>query len=393
VQTDIKRVLAYSTVSQLGFMMLALGVGGWVAGLFHLITHAFFKALLFLCSGAVIYGCHHEQDMTKMGGLYPKMKITALTMLVGVLAIAGTPLFSGWYSKDAVLAEAFGFTRVPGQEQHILLFLLPLLTAGITAFYMFRMWYMTFTGPPKDEHVHEHAHEPPPVMTVPLIILAFFSVVVAWGWPPTNPEASWLEHQIHHSQPRAITAEFGVIKGEPPLPAGVPRNKNQRAEAQDKHGVVGAMVLVVVIIAAAFATLIYYYRRLDPAEAAEQAAPVHRFLWNKWYFDELYSAVLVRPALMVARWCRAFDNYVIDGFVDWLGRSTVRLSWGSGRVDHHGVDGLVNWVADICYRFGARLRGLQTGYLRSYVLFLVLAAVGIWMLLLVFLGPTRAVGK
>src|SRR5271167_2688881 len=120
-------------------MMLALGVGGWAAGLFHLLTHAFFKALLFLGSGSVIYGCHHEQEMTKMGGLYPKMRITALTMLAGVLAIAGIPLFSGWYSKDAILAQALGF--VEANPQHGLLFLLPLITAGITAFYMFRMWF------------------------------------------------------------------------------------------------------------------------------------------------------------------------------------------------------------------------------------------------------------
>ena len=128
VMTDIKKVLAYSTVSQLGFMMLALGIGGWVAGLFHLITHAFFKALLFLCSGSVIYGCHHEQEMTKMGGLYPKMKITALTMLVGVLAIAGTPLFSGWYSKDAIIVQALGLIVV--HKHHFLLFVLPVLDGG-----------------------------------------------------------------------------------------------------------------------------------------------------------------------------------------------------------------------------------------------------------------------
>src|SRR6266511_1249674 len=127
VMTDIKKVLAYSTVSQLGYMMLALGVGGWVAGLFHLVTHAFFKALLFLGSGSVIYGCHHQQDMLKMGGLYPKMKITALTMLVGVLAIAGIPAFSGWYSKDAIVAQAMGFAAQ--HRQHVLLFALPLLTA------------------------------------------------------------------------------------------------------------------------------------------------------------------------------------------------------------------------------------------------------------------------
>src|SRR5258708_19190401 len=125
VATDIKKVLAYSTVSQLGYMVLALGVGGWAAGLFHLFTHACFKALLFLGSGSVIHGCHHEQEMTKMGGLYPKMKITAITMLIGVLTIAGTPLFSGWYSKDAILAQAIGFVTV--HPEHFLLFALPLI--------------------------------------------------------------------------------------------------------------------------------------------------------------------------------------------------------------------------------------------------------------------------
>src|SRR5271167_3039721 len=145
-------------------MMLALGVGGWVAGLFHLITHAIFKALLFLGSGSVIYGCHHEQEMTKMGGLYPKMKITALTMLSGVLAIAGTPLFTGWYSKDSILAQAMGFVMI--HREHTLLFLLPLVTAGITSFYMWRMWLMTFTGKPRDQHVYDHAHESPVLMTL-----------------------------------------------------------------------------------------------------------------------------------------------------------------------------------------------------------------------------------
>src|SRR5438445_10143003 len=209
VMTDIKKVLAYSTVSQLGYMMLALGVGGWVAGLLHLLTHAFFKALLFLGSGSVIYGCHHEQEMTKMGGLYPKMKTTALTMLVGVLAIAGTPFFSGWYSKDAMLSQAFGFARV--HPEHVLLFLLPLITAGFTAFYMFRMWFLTFIGEPRDAHVYEQAHESPRTMTVPLVVLAFFSVVVAWGSPLYDPEASLLGKELHHSQPTSVMADFGAV--------------------------------------------------------------------------------------------------------------------------------------------------------------------------------------
>ncbi|MDP6676498.1 MAG: proton-conducting transporter membrane subunit, partial [Pirellulales bacterium] len=165
--TDIKRVLAYSTVSQLGYMMLALGVGGWVAGLFHLITHAFFKSLLFLCSGSVIHACH-TNDMRKMGGLLKVMPYTGWTMLIGCLAIigAGVPFvlgFSGYYSKDAILAQALLFSRT--NPQHSILYLAVAGGAFITAFYMFRLWFMTFAGSPRDQHVFEHAHESPRVMT------------------------------------------------------------------------------------------------------------------------------------------------------------------------------------------------------------------------------------
>jgi NADH-quinone oxidoreductase subunit L len=394
VMTDIKKVLAFSTVSQLGYMMLALGVGGWVAGLFHLVTHAFFKALLFLGSGSVIYGCHHEQEMTRMGGLYPKMKITALTMLMGVLAISGTFLFSGWYSKDAILAQAIGFVLVPENRQHFLLFLLPLITAGITTFYMFRLWFMTFTGRPCDEHVYEHAHESPWVMTVPLIILAFFSVVVAWGWPPWDPEQSLLEKQIHHSQPPAVVADFGGLVGidvwDGPLTPFADAEKTARGLAHHHHSLAGGLAMGIVILAFVFALLVYYYRVLDPAEAKGQFPAAHRFLEHKWYFDEAYSALLVRPALRVGGWCRWFDTYVIDGVVNWLGRFTVGVSRESGRADRYVVDGLVNLLARVCYGVGGGLRRVQTGYLRSYVLFLVLAAVGIWVIVSYFLGPQPA---
>ncbi len=405
VMTDIKKVLAYSTVSQLGFMMLALGVGGWVAGLFHLITHAFFKALLFLCSGSVIYGCHHEQEMTKMGGLYPKMKITALTMLIGCLAIAGTPLFSGWYSKDTIIASAFGFGLV--HTQHILLFVLPVLTAGITTFYMFRMWFMTFTGKPRDAHVYEHAHESPATMTVPLIILALFSVVVAWGWPLWDPEASVLEHQIHHAMPRSVQADFGV---EPMVdkrwseeqkryvldwtggPTKAPA-ENARHQAHSNHLLAGNMALGMALIGFVFAYLVYYRGVLDPADAKEQFPGLYRFLWNKWYFDELYSALLVRPALTVANWCRGFDSKVIDGVIHTTARGTVRVAKDSGWVDLRIVDGLVNLLARTFYGLGSLLRGVQTGYLRSYVVFLVVAAIAIWVLLAALLGAPAATTK
>ncbi|MFN4261793.1 MAG: NADH-quinone oxidoreductase subunit L [Gemmataceae bacterium] len=385
VMTDIKKVLAYSTVSQLGYMMLALGIGGWAAGMFHLITHAFFKALLFLGSGSVIYGCHHEQEMPKMGGLYPKMKITAITMLIGVLAIAGTPFLSGWYSKDAIIAQAVGYVMV--NPQHLLLLLLPLITAGITTFYMFRMWFLTFTGTPRDHQVHEHAHESPYVMTVPLMVLAFFTVTVGWGWPLWDAEASHLEHHIHHSQHVAVATGFGAIEGEEFLGAGLER---ERHLAQQYHLLAGGLALFVAVLGAVFAALVYYFHKLDPAEAKEQFPGLHRLLWNKWYFDELYSAILVRPVLVVAAWCRNFDLKVIDGLIDGSGRWTIKIADWNGLFDNGVIDGLVNLTSRVIYAAGAWLRNVQTGYIRSYILFLVLAAIGVFALLTYFVTQVTA---
>jgi NADH-quinone oxidoreductase subunit L len=391
VMTDIKKVLAYSTVSQLGYMMLALGVGGWSAGLFHLITHAFFKALLFLGSGAVIFGCHHEQEMTKMGGLWKKMPIAAFTMLVGVLAIAGTPLFSGWYSKDAVLASAFGFVHVhPG---HALLFLLPLATAGITTFYMFRMWFMTFTGKPRDQHVYDHAAEASRLMTVPLIVLAAFSVFVGWGARPWDPEESWLQEKIYESQPNAVKADFGVLeKVEAPREAGVslPHDKNVRQLAREYHGMAGNLALLLAVLGLVFGALLYFYGTLDPAESREQFAGVHKFLSHKWYFDELYSAAVVRPALVVGQWFKWFDLTVIDGIIHFVANTAVRTSKLDGRFDNFFVDGLVNLTGRVFHGVGAGLRNVQTGYLRSYVLFLALAAVGLVLLLTWYVSMVAA---
>ncbi len=388
VQTDIKKVLAYSTVSQLGFMMLALGVGGWAAGLFHLITHAFFKALLFLGSGSVIQGCHHEQDMTRMGGLFPKMKITAVTMLVGVLSIAGTPLFAGWYSKDAVLASALSFVTL--RPQHLLLFLLPLITAGLTAFYMFRLWFLTFTGKPRDEHVFEHAHESPYVMTVPLIILAFFSVTVAWGLNPLDATGSALEHAIHHEYPAAmpdrVAEDEAKVKAEIGndgiLPALVAYQLDKNAylnvlHLPSLHELAGGLALLAAGIGIAMAFVVYGFGLLDPAQTKAQFFSVFRFLWEKWYFDDAYDVMFVRPAHVVAGWARWFDLKVIDGIIDNLASGTVRLSWFDGRFDLGIIDGLVNLTANVVYGVGSWLRIFQTGSIRNYVLFLALAAVGI----------------
>jgi NADH-quinone oxidoreductase subunit L len=376
VAHDIKKVLAWSTISQLGYMMLALGIGGWVAGLLHLLTHAFFKALLFLCSGSVIHGCHHEQDMRKMGGLYRKMPITALTMLVGVFAIAGVPLFAGWYSKDAILAEALAFGMV--RKSHTLLLILPLVTAGITCFYMFRMWFLTFAGEPRDHHVHEHAHESPRVMTMPLVILAVCGVAVAWGWPLWNAEASFLGRILRSAEPPAVAADFAAL----------------HATAHDAlpvyHDAAGAMALGAAAIGTLFALLIYYLHRFDPAETVEQFPGIYRFLSAKWWFDEFYSVMIVRPALVVAGWFKWFDANVIDGAVHGIAWLTVRVAKWDGIFDNRVVDGAVNLVAKVMYTVGGSLRRVQTGFIRSYVLFLVLAAVGLFAALTWFVSLAAA---
>ena len=205
--TDIKRVLAYSTVSQLGYMMLALGLGGWLAGMFHLFTHAFFKALLFLCSGSVIHATG-TNEMPQMGGLRKKMPWTAGTMLVGCLAIAGAgiPLvvgLSGYYSKDGILAQALSFKQANPLYGYF--FWIAAGGAAITAFYMFRLWYMTFAGEPRDEHVYHHAHESPWVMVGPLVVLAFFAIVAGWTLTPRAISAcrrSWSRPAAGHGTRR-----------------------------------------------------------------------------------------------------------------------------------------------------------------------------------------------
>jgi NADH-quinone oxidoreductase subunit L len=314
------------------------------------------------------------------------MKVTALTMLTGVLAIAGIPLFSGWYSKDSIMAQALGYVYV--NPRHLLLFVLPLATAGITTFYMFRMWFMTFTGPPRDEHVYEHAHESPPTMTVPLIVLAVLSIVVAWGWPMWDATGSELERHIHHAQPVSVLADFGHLHGAEywPEEAAKAEERSERHFAHEYHSLAGYLALGVVAIGIIFSSLIYYQRVLDPEEAKEQFATLHSFLWHKWYFDELYSALVVRPALVVARWLRAFDLRAIDGVLHAAARATVRLSRWNGRFDNGFVDWLVNLVGRVTEAVGGWLRTFQTGYLRSYVLFLVLAAVGIFVALSYFVA-------
>jgi NADH-quinone oxidoreductase subunit L len=360
--TDIKRVLAYSTVSQLGFMILALGVGGWLAGMFHLFTHAFFKSLLFMCSGSVIHACH-TNEMPLMGGLLKKMPYTGYTMLVGCLAIAGAPFFSGFYSKDAIIAQALNFAY--SNPHHWILFYSVAGGAALTAFYMFRLWYLTFIGEPRDKHIYEHAHESPPIMYRPLILLSVFAVVVAW---PVFRFTDLLEQ----ARPAGEYAD-GILL------AGL-RHPNEHL-SHDYHMIAMLVASATALGGFLLATVFYAWRLLSAAEARQQFAPVYKFLLHKWYFDELYNAVFVRPTLVLSGLISRFDKQGIDRFIDGIAHATRRVATLDDAIDRYLVDGLVNLTAHWTWSVGRSLRSVQTGRLRQYVMFIVLATVALTILL------------
>jgi NADH-quinone oxidoreductase subunit L len=352
VQTDIKRVLAYSTCSQLGFMMLALGLGGWVAGLLHLLTHAFFKALLFLCSGSVIFGCHHEQDLRKMGGLKARMPITAWTMFIGVLAISGAPLLSGWYSKDMIVSTAFGY--VAAHPIHAVLLIFPVVTAAMTAYYMFRLWFLAFTGPARDQHVHDHAHESPLVMTLPLCVLALFSIGVAWGWPLWDAHASQLGHVLHHAEPVSAGITFSA----------------EREKEHELGTIAGASALVAALLGAGIAFWVFYRKQPATAELYAPGPAWYTFLLQKWYFDEAYDAVFVKPTVDLARASAAADKRSTDA-----PHGAHEAEPRAKRFDFFTLDGILNAIGQAAGALGGVLRGVQTGRVRMYVAALALTAV------------------
>ncbi|MFM8979483.1 MAG: NADH-quinone oxidoreductase subunit L [Planctomycetia bacterium] len=352
-QNDIKKVLAYSTVSQLGYMFLGLGCGAWHAGLFHLTTHAFFKALMFLGSGSVIHACHHEQDMRKMGGLLRKLPLTGITFGIGVLAIAGVPFLSGFYSKDAILAAAWH--RFPA------LFWLGLGSALLTAFYMTRLFVGTFLGQPKDAHVHEHAHEGPLTMKLPLLVLAVLSVVAGYGaWhtdllaPPLGERAAGVIERFDTVGDTVHFEHSGFV-----------------AMLATAAGALGLLLGLVVFRALATATKDALRRPLAPLEAA---------CASKFWFDELYRDLFLRPAYALARLFAWTDGGVVDGAVNGagaLGRTGARVS---GAADRNVVDGAVRGSGGLAWLLGGIASRLQGGRVRAYLGWSV-AAVALFLVL------------
>jgi NADH-quinone oxidoreductase subunit L len=367
-QNDIKKVLAYSTVSQLGYMVMGLGVGAYTAGFFHLVTHAAFKAGLFLGSGSVIHAMHHAlhhqddhqtdpQDIRNMGGLRSKMPITFWTFVIYTLAISGIPFTSGFLSKDEILAGTLAFGQLTG---HTLIPIVGFLVAGLTAFYMFRLVILTFMGEHKDATRVEHMHESPKPMTIPLIILAILSFFAFYSFNPIGASSGWFF--------RAVERPMSVV------PNAVAAASTEMFEEALHHSHATAMYLSLTVaglgILLAFTT--YYWKKISADAIAKSLAPMHAFLVNKWYFDELYDATAVAGTVGLSRVLGWFDNTVIDGAVNAVGSITKLSSFASGKFDSIVVDGIVNFLAYLAGFFGLMFRKIQTGRVQTYIAFVLL---------------------
>jgi NADH-quinone oxidoreductase subunit L len=368
-QNDIKRVLAYSTISQLGFMIAALGIGAYVAAVFHLITHAFFKALLFLGSGSVIHGMEHgvlhtgnhkvdPQDMFNMGGLRRKMPITFWTFLIGGFALAGFPLVTaGFWSKDEILADAFG-------HGHWVVFLTLAIAAFMTAFYTMRQITLTFLGEPRTQEA-EHAQETPWTMTTPLILLSIFAIGYGWvGIPEHFPVLGGLVPNWLHEFVGGTLAEH---------PEAVEFN------------IIPLLTSLVVALGGLYTGWLVYRNVNSPAEDRFQIP----LLKNKYYFDEIYDRVFVKPAYWFAENVvyKFLDQGVIDGILHAFGPITDRLgSFIRNYIDLPVINGLIgDGSAEVTYRAGDRLRAVQTGRIQQYLMFALVVFIAIGAILYFFL--------
>ena len=372
-QNDIKKVLAYSTVSQLGYMILAVGVGNYIAAFFHLLTHAMFKACLFYGSGSVIHSMHHSlhelkdhdtdpQDMRNMGGFKSKMPLTHWTMLIATLAISGVPLFSGFLSKDAILAGTLAFAQQ--YPQHFLLPIFGFGAAAITAFYMFRLIFMTFYGKPKMKKVFNGIHESPRVMTFPLVLLAGLSFFIFYTLPYFNPfsDHGWFTE---------------LIKASDSAVPGNPSAKEIYQGVHHAHYTAMALSLLVAALGIGLSYLMYIKEKFSAEVWARRMGFLYKLSLNKYFFDENYNRFLYQPFLKLSRavayvdW-DLYDKYFINGF----GHVTKFLSKITGHLDYEGLDQtLVDGVGRRTQWFGEKLKQVQTGRLQNYMLFALIGVI------------------
>jgi NADH-quinone oxidoreductase subunit L len=437
VQNDIKKVLAYSTVSQLGYMVMGLGVGAYTAGFFHLATHAMFKAGLFLGSGSVIYAMHNAlhhtnddhtdaQDIRNMGGLRSKMPITFWTFLIYTFAITGLPFTSGFLSKDEILAGTLAYGELTGR------WIIPVVgffVAGLTAFYMFRLVILTFFGVHKDQKRFEKIHESPKVMTIPLLVFAALSFFVFYSWNPVSAGSGWFFHAVE--RPESVV----------PVAVGAANNELFESALQNVHLWALLLSLTVAGIGIYGAVVVYYWRKIDPDAVAKKPGInlLYKFFLNKWYFDEVYQVLFVKGTDALAASYRWFDNVIIDGIINGVAKWTIGIThgvkhtWEEGRAgsifyliivglfslylgwqsaigllgqgvgitlkiecglcglgisalafflffvgvggfDNKIVDGIINLIAYLGGFFGMMMRRLQTGKVQTYLAFVLVGA-------------------
>lgn len=326
VQNDIKKVLAYSTVSQLGLMFVALGAGAYTAGIFHVGTHAFFKALLFLGAGSVIHALHHEQDIRNMGGLKKHLPITYITFLIGVLAISGIPPFAGFFSKDEILAHAFAHNPI--------VWALALVTSLLTVFYMFRLLFLTFFGVERaGKEKMEHIHESPKSITVPLMVLAGLSVV---GGIVGIPEALGGSHWLEHFLSPVFASSQNLIE-------------HSHMEHSTEYGLMTTVIILTVVMIV-IAYVMYVRKKSVPVEEGASLSASHKLVYNKYFVDELYDSIVVKP-------------------LQWIADKTERF------LEKSGIDGFVNGFGSLVMMWSKDLRMLQVGNIGFYIFAMVISAV------------------
>ncbi|MCA0444795.1 MAG: NADH-quinone oxidoreductase subunit L [Bacteroidetes bacterium] len=345
-QNDIKRILAYSTVSQLGYMIMGLGVGAYSAAMFHLLTHAFFKACLFLGSGAVIYAMHHEQDIREMGGLRKKLPITFITYAVATAALAGLPLFSGFLSKDAIIAGGWGWASFHGGGWYNVVPALGLTAALLTAFYMGRQVFLVFFGEPRNKEKYDHAHEVPAVMWIPLVVLSVLSLFPLFSLNPLSGDAGWFMNLI----PSLQTVVPGIDG------AGKLTELTELTHHAHWSTVISSVLMALVGLAIAF--FIYMKNAVDTDKLAQSLRPLYLMSFNKWYFDEIYEVTVVRGNIVLAKVSAFFDTFVIDF--------------------------LVNTTGFLVGFFGLLVRKFQTGKVQSYIAFALIGVLVFFVLKGVF---------
>jgi NADH-quinone oxidoreductase subunit L len=401
-QVDFKKVLAYSTVSQLGFMIMSLGVGGYTNGFFHLVTHAWFKAALFLAAGSVIHAMHHSmthlhdhktdpQDINNMGGLRKTMPWTYKTFLFVTLALSGIPLTSGFLSKDGILAGTLAYASLTGGWRWLIP-VLAFLSAGMTAFYMFRLTIIAFHGKHKS-NVASHTRENRFPVIIPLVVLAIMSLWIFYSPNPVDSSKGWFTGMV--VQPKtAVPAEFqwsflisehekeslpgyGVHEVISHSSANSPTehaylNKFQE-ESHHFHYTAMFLSLLIAGFGIFLAFAIYQFKLISADNLALRFKTLHTFSLRKWYFDEMYKATAIAGTLFVSKAFAWFDNYVIDGLVNLSSYVTRGFSHLTGLFDNYFIDGAVNLVATFTGYCGSKLRRIQTGHIQTYIVFVLLA--------------------